>query len=58
MEQHEGNIEDWYFNHQGKVTLKKYLCEDKVLTDENAKCLYEQLKGDKGIEKQREKSEL
>ncbi|XP_045476393.1 protein canopy 4 [Harmonia axyridis] len=58
LEQHEGNIEDWYFNHQGKVTLKKYLCEDKVLTDENAKCLYEQLKGDKGIEKQREKSEL
>ncbi|XP_044759550.1 protein canopy 4 [Coccinella septempunctata] len=62
LEQHEGSIEDWYFNHQGRIPLRKYLCEDKVLSHENVKCLYEELKGDKGQrkikDKQKEKSEL
>lgn len=59
MEQHEGSIEDWYFQHQGKISLRKYLCEDQVLSHENVKCLYEELKGDKGQrKKQKEKNEL
>lgn len=61
LEQHEGSIEDWYFSHQGKVSLKKYLCEERALKDKNTKCLYEQLKGDNGSKKskeQRQKQEL
>ncbi|KAK9885122.1 hypothetical protein WA026_010637 [Henosepilachna vigintioctopunctata] len=59
LEQHEGQIEDWYFNHQGKIPLRKYLCEEFVLNKQNSKCLYEELKGDKGLKKKSaNKSEL
>lgn len=51
LEQNDGIIEDWYFNHQGKETLKKYLCEDRVLDKNDVKCLYEKLKGEKGDRK-------
>lgn len=59
LEQNEADIEDWYFNYQGKETLKKYLCEERALRGSNAKCLYEELKpkGEKGNrEKKKSKS--
>lgn len=56
LERHEGDVENWYFAHQEKgVPLIKFLCEDIVLKGQDAKCLYEQLKGDNGNE---EKDEL
>ncbi|XP_018561788.1 protein canopy 4 [Anoplophora glabripennis] len=58
LEQNEGDIEDWYFHHQGKESLKKYLCEDRALKNQDSKCLYEQLKGDKGSKKPSKKQEL
>lgn len=57
MEEHEGVIEDWYFHYQGKESLKKYLCQDKALRQEESNCLYEQLKGDPG-DKKSSKEEL
>ncbi|CAH0561715.1 unnamed protein product [Brassicogethes aeneus] len=56
LEQHDSEIEEWYFNHQGKQTLKKYLCEDRVLDSNNKSCLYEQLKGETGGKVKSEKS--
>ena len=41
VEQHENVIESWYFNHQDKIPLIKYLCEDTALKGSNAECLYE-----------------
>lgn len=46
LEENEGVIEDWYFNQQGKESLKKYLCEDRALKEQDSKCLFEQVKGD------------
>jgi hypothetical protein len=52
LEQYEYVIEDWYFNHidDQDNPLIKYLCQDKVLNTEDAKCLNEVLKpkGDGG----------
>lgn len=48
MEENEAAIEDWYFNQEGKESLKQYLCEERVLKGEDSKCLFEQLKGDPG----------
>ncbi|KAJ8945059.1 hypothetical protein NQ314_009326 [Rhamnusium bicolor] len=58
LEQNEGDIEDWYFHHQGEESLKKYLCEDRALKNGDSKCLYEQLKGDTGKKKKPPKKEL
>lgn len=58
LEQNEGDIEDWYFRHQGKESLKKYLCEDRALKNQDIQCLYEQLKGDTGSKKPSKKVEL
>lgn len=41
LERYEPVIEDWYNNHQEDDPLIKFLCEDRVLSKENAKCLYE-----------------
>lgn len=54
LEQHEGDIEDWYYHHQGEESLKKYFCEDRALKGKNTKCLNEQLKGDTGKKKPKE----
>lgn len=41
-EQHEDDVEDWYFNEQEKgVPLIKFLCEDIILSNEDSSCLYE-----------------
>ncbi|KAI4495470.1 hypothetical protein M0802_008684 [Mischocyttarus mexicanus] len=46
LENHEQDIEDWYHNHQGKVSLMKYLCTDRALKGKDDTCLKE--KGDTG----------
>ncbi|EZA55157.1 hypothetical protein DMN91_000986 [Ooceraea biroi] len=55
LENHEADIEDWYYNHQGKVPLLRYLCSERALKGENDSCLHE--KGDTGkdLEKQKKK---
>lgn len=59
LEQREGDIEDWYFNHQGNIPLKDYLCAQRVLKESEASCLTEQLKGEKGERKpKKNKTEL
>ncbi|XP_074027567.1 FGF signaling regulator protein canopy b [Leptinotarsa decemlineata] len=58
LEQNEGDIEDWYFHHQGKESLKKYLCEDRALKNLDSKCLYENPKGDTGSKRPASKQEL
>ncbi|KAJ3645402.1 hypothetical protein Zmor_023064 [Zophobas morio] len=57
LEQNEGDIENWYFNHQGKESLKKYLCEDRALKGQDSSCLKETLKGDKGEAKRKSKKD-
>ncbi|KAG5872570.1 hypothetical protein JTB14_020962 [Gonioctena quinquepunctata] len=58
LEQNEGDIEEWYFHHQDKESLKKYLCEDRALKNQDTKCLYENLKGDSGSKRPASKQEL
>lgn len=42
VEQHESDVEDWYYHHDAKgVPLIKYLCEDRILSNEDSSCLYE-----------------
>ncbi|KAL0279277.1 UNVERIFIED_CONTAM: hypothetical protein PYX00_000872 [Menopon gallinae] len=40
LEDYEEDIEDWYFNYQD-VSLKKFLCSDRVLKDDDDSCLKE-----------------
>ncbi|KAK0170386.1 hypothetical protein PV328_010954 [Microctonus aethiopoides] len=47
LEDHESDVEDWYYNHQGKVSLKRYLCSERALSDQDDSCLNE--KGDTGV---------
>lgn len=53
LETNEGDIEDWYFNLQGQVPLKQYLCSERVLKGEDDSCLHEDLKADKKKPKQK-----
>ncbi|XP_029172423.1 protein canopy homolog 3 [Nylanderia fulva] len=53
LENHEADIEDWYKNHQGEVSLIKYLCSERALKEQNDSCLYE--KGDTGKDLEKEK---
>lgn len=52
LEQYEPEIETWYFEHQDKVPLTRYLCEERALKHSNSKCLYEVVKpgGDEEVE--------
>ncbi|CAH1098503.1 unnamed protein product [Psylliodes chrysocephalus] len=59
LEENESDIENWYFNHQGKESLKKYLCQDRALKNDDKACLAEQKKGDTGkTKKPKKKNEL
>ncbi|GLV41675.1 Canopy b [Carabus blaptoides fortunei] len=51
LELYEADIEYWYFNHQGDIQLKQYLCADRVLKKGDKKCLDEQLKGETSSKK-------
>lgn len=53
LENHEGDIENWYHNHQGKISLTKYLCSERALKGNNDSCLYE--KGDTKKDSKRQK---
>ncbi|XP_014611428.1 PREDICTED: protein canopy homolog 3 [Polistes canadensis] len=57
LENHEQDIEDWYYNYQGKVPLMKYLCTDRALKGQDDTCLKE--KGDtrKNINKKEKRKE-
>lgn len=45
LERHEGDIETWYNELEENGTpLMKYLCEDKILSGNDVKCLYEEVK--------------
>jgi len=41
LEENEQTIEDWYFTHQGEISLKQFLCSEKALKGESEKCLDE-----------------
>lgn len=45
LERHEGDIENWYFHHQGEPLIK-YLCENIALQGKETRCLYEDLPTD------------
>ncbi|KAI0983874.1 hypothetical protein GJ496_006479 [Pomphorhynchus laevis] len=40
LEEYEDAIRDWYFS-KNEEPLTKYLCEDRVLLEQNTSCLYE-----------------
>ncbi|PSN43168.1 Protein canopy 3 [Blattella germanica] len=42
LEENEDAIEDWYFNHQGEMELKQFICSEKALKGESDMCLDEQ----------------
>lgn len=58
LEENEGAIENWYWNHQGEIDLKKHLCTEHALKGTDASCLFEQLDTDKGEKEKLSKSEL
>lgn len=57
MEQNEHDIEDWYFKHQGKKSLKDYLCAERALRNEDSGCLNEKLKGETGKKRSKKKKD-
>lgn len=48
LEQNEADIEDWYFKHQGDISLQEYLCKQRALKNTDTSCLNEQFKGEIG----------
>lgn len=58
VEQYEDDIDKWYKDVQGDVSLMKYLCEDRVLVNEDSTCLYEVFKPKNKKKKKAEKKEL
>ncbi|KAJ8734970.1 hypothetical protein PYW08_014220 [Mythimna loreyi] len=58
LEENEGAVEDWYWNHQGEIDLKKHLCTQHALRGADDSCLTEQLTTAKGERGKTDKSEL
>ncbi|CAH1391192.1 unnamed protein product [Nezara viridula] len=62
LEEYEEDIENWYFHHQGMVSLKQYLCAEKFLKGSHYECLKEELqeniKGETNILQKAKKDEL
>ncbi|CAG9782798.1 unnamed protein product [Diatraea saccharalis] len=60
LEENEGAVEDWYWNHQGDTDLKIHLCTKHALKGADDSCLYENLieSNAKGEHGKFEKSEL
>ena len=55
LEEHEEDIEDWYFGHQEKQSLEDYLCRDRALKSKDKQCL--NVKGDFGEAAKKAKKE-
>jgi len=43
LEDHESDIEEWYFHKQQDFSLQDYLCRNRALKDFDSSCLDEQL---------------
>lgn len=56
LENYEGDIEDWYHNYQGKISLIRYLCSERALKNQNDSCLYEKGDTGKNLKKQERKT--
>lgn len=56
LENYDADIEDWYFNYQGKVPLTEHLCSQRALKGGDTSCLKE--KGETGdvVKKQKKKN--
>lgn len=39
LEDHESDIEDWYWHRQGEIKLQEFLCKHRVLKSEDSSCL-------------------
>jgi hypothetical protein len=46
VEEHEEDIEEWYFKRKDKVALEQFLCEERFLKGKDQSCL--RVKGDVG----------
>lgn len=58
LEDHESDIETWYWKHQGQVTLQQFLCSERYLSDTDQHCLKEPFDKPKGEKGSRPKNEL
>ncbi|XP_077979966.1 protein canopy 4-like [Glandiceps talaboti] len=45
LENHEDDLEEWYYNFQDDTPLIKYLCEDRALAKDEIGCLAEEWTG-------------
>ncbi len=54
LEEHEDDVETWYFSYQQKTSLEDFLCRDRVLKGKDVDCL--NVKGEllEGVPKYRE----
>ena len=57
VERHEEDIEDWYFNLQGKYTFQEYVCRKKALKKGEDDCLAEKVSKKKKKSKEKTKGE-
>ncbi|XP_011875223.1 PREDICTED: protein canopy homolog 3 [Vollenhovia emeryi] len=55
LENHEADIENWYYNHQGEISLIRYLCSERALKGQNDSCLYEKETGKDKKQKKKKK---
>ncbi|XP_011172828.1 protein canopy 4 [Solenopsis invicta] len=55
LENHEVDIENWYHNHQGQISLIRYLCSERALKGQNDSCLHEKTDTTKEVKKQKKK---
>lgn len=58
LEENENAIEEWYWNHQGDIELRKHLCTEHALRGYDTSCLYEELSTEKGEKGKSDKTEL
>ena len=50
LEDHEEDLEDWYFKHQDESSLQDYLCAKRALKGKSKKCLKKAKKSNKKTE--------
>ncbi|CAK9821308.1 Protein canopy 4 [Anthophora retusa] len=57
LENHEFDIEEWYYNHQGKVPLIRYLCSERALKEDDDTCLKEKGETNSEIKERKKKKQ-